>query len=75
MHNNWDMAVVLRRCQQPVAGVVFGAVITNNIFLNICSQLLVFITSNNPAEVETDFIKQESKKTKKAQWKYSAALF
>lgn len=46
---------------QPVGGVVLGAVITN-IFLNICSQLRVFNTSNNPAEVDSDFIKTGGQK-------------
>lgn len=47
-----------------VGAVVLGAVITN-IFLNICSQIRVSYT-NNPAEVDSDFIK--------AGYKYSATL-
>lgn len=55
------IAVVLQCSQQPVSSVVMGVVITN-IFLNICSHLRVFNTSNNPAEVDSDFIKTGEQK-------------
>lgn len=72
MHNNWDIAVVLPSSQQPVGSVVLSTVITN-IFLNICCQIRVFYT-NNPAEVDSDFIKAGEQKHDEAWWKYSATL-